>query len=200
MGNKRKTRKNKPASNVSAKIPTPNSVKIAAGSSYLMRVVYKHLPLLQQLEMQLVRRRWFREYGPAFLAPIHLVTPKLLRLFCNSACIEVFSPTHLTWHQVYVSTANANLQAVRKYYEGKNQLNLTESQITQLCHSRILIIGGRHYDPFLLPYPYDVGRSALLVNLATNSVEEKPQMTQGRTYHSVAVVGNMTYVIAGYDP
>jgi hypothetical protein len=44
-----------------------------------------------------------------------------------------------------------------------------------------------------------VGRSALLVNLASNSVEEKPQMTQGRRYHSVAVVGNMTYVIAGYD-
>jgi hypothetical protein len=43
-----------------------------------------------------------------------------------------------------------------------------------------------------------VGRSALLVNLATNSVEEKPQMTQGRSAHSVAVVGNMTYVIAGY--
>jgi hypothetical protein len=45
-----------------------------------------------------------------------------------------------------------------------------------------------------------VGRSALLVNLASNSVEEKPQMTQGRCYHSVAVVGNMTYVIAGKDP
>ena len=45
-----------------------------------------------------------------------------------------------------------------------------------------------------------MGRSALLVNLATNSVEEKPQMTQGRFRHSVAVVGNMTYVIAGVDP
>ena len=45
-----------------------------------------------------------------------------------------------------------------------------------------------------------MGRSALLVNLASNSVEEKPQMTQGRYAHSVAVVGNMTYVIAGYDP
>ena len=43
-----------------------------------------------------------------------------------------------------------------------------------------------------------MGRSALMVNLATNSVEEKPQMTQGRSGHSVAVVGNMTYVIAGY--
>jgi hypothetical protein len=42
-----------------------------------------------------------------------------------------------------------------------------------------------------------VGQSALLVNLATNSIEEKPQMTQGRFCHSVAVVGNMTYVIAG---
>ena len=45
-----------------------------------------------------------------------------------------------------------------------------------------------------------MGRSALLVNLATNSVEEKPQMTQVRCDHSVAVVGNMTYVIAGCDP
>jgi hypothetical protein len=39
-----------------------------------------------------------------------------------------------------------------------------------------------------------------MVNLATNSVEEKPQMTQGRYLHSVAVVSNMTYVIAGTDP
>jgi hypothetical protein len=43
-----------------------------------------------------------------------------------------------------------------------------------------------------------VGRSALLVNIASNSVEEKPQMTQGRYQHSVTVVGNMTYVIGGY--
>ena len=94
-------------------IPTPNSAKTAAGSSYLMQVVYGYLPLALQLNMQLVKRRWFREYGPAFLAPIHTDTPKLLRLFCNSACIEVFSPTHLAWHQVFVSTANQNLKAAR---------------------------------------------------------------------------------------
>jgi len=73
--------KNKPASKKNIKIPTPNSTKTAAGRSYLMQVVYEYLPLAQQLDMQLVRRRWFREYGSAFLAPIHLVTPKLLRLF-----------------------------------------------------------------------------------------------------------------------
>jgi hypothetical protein len=102
-------------------IPTPNSAKTAAGTSYLMQVVYEHLPLAQQFAMQLVKRRWFREYGPTFLAPIHLITPKLIRLFDNSACIEVFSPTHLAWHQVFVSTANKNLQAAREYYEGKYQ-------------------------------------------------------------------------------
>jgi hypothetical protein len=159
-------------------IPTPKRTKTAAGTSYLMQVVFEHLPLAQQLNMQLVKRRWFREYGPAFVAPIHTDTPKLLRLFCNSACIEVFSPTHLAWHQVFVSTANQNLQKSLEYFEGKYQGNLTESKITPLCHSRILITGG--YYPSLLPYEYAVGRSALLVNLATNSVEEKPQMTQGR--------------------
>jgi hypothetical protein len=69
--------------------------------------------------MQLVKRRWFREYGPALLAPIYTDTPKLLRLFKNSASIEVFSPTHLAWHQVFVSTANQNLQAAREYFKGK---------------------------------------------------------------------------------
>jgi hypothetical protein len=59
-------------------IPTPNSAKTAAGRSYLMQVVYEHLPLAQQLDTQLVKRRWFREYGPASLAPIHTDTPKLL--------------------------------------------------------------------------------------------------------------------------
>ena len=101
-------------------IPTPNITKTAAGTSYLMQIVYGYLPLAQQLDMQLVKRRWFREYGPALLAPIHTDTPKLLRLFINSACIEVFSPTHLAWHQVFVSTANQNLQAAREYFEGKN--------------------------------------------------------------------------------
>ena len=84
-----------------------------------MQVVYEYLPLAQQLDTQLVKRRWFREYGPAFVATIHTDTPKLLRLFENSACIEVFSPTHVAWQQVFVSTANDNLQAARKYYEGK---------------------------------------------------------------------------------
>ena len=90
-------------------IPTPNITKTAAGNSYLMQVVYEHLPLARQLDLQLVKRRWFREYGPVFVAPIHTDTPKLLRLFNMSACIEVFSPTHLAWHQVFVSTANQNL-------------------------------------------------------------------------------------------
>ena len=71
----------KPASQKKVKIPTPNRAKTAAGTSYLMQVVFEHLPLAQQLDMQLVKRRWFREYGPALLAPIHTDTPKLLRLF-----------------------------------------------------------------------------------------------------------------------
>jgi hypothetical protein len=63
-------------------------------------------------------------------------------LFDNSACIEVFSPMHLAWRQVFLSTANKNLQASRKYYKGKDQKDLTDSTITPLCHSRILITGG----------------------------------------------------------
>ena len=118
MENQRKTKNLKAANNVSAKIPTPNSVKIATGSSYLMQVVYGYLPLALQLDTQLVKRRWFHEYGLAFVGPIHTDTPKLLRLFNNSAYIEVFSPTHLVWEQVFVSTANQNLQAAREYFEG----------------------------------------------------------------------------------
>jgi hypothetical protein len=113
--------KNKPADRISVLIPTPISAKTAAGSSYLMQVVFEHLPLAQQLDMQLVKRRWFHESGPAFVAPIHTDSPKLLRLFGNSACIEVFSPTHLAWHQVFVSTANDNLQAALKYFDCKIQ-------------------------------------------------------------------------------
>jgi len=100
-------------------IPTPKRAKTAAGTSYLMQVVFEHLPLAQKLDVQLVRRRWFREYGPALVAFIHFDTPKLLRLFGNSTCIEVFSPTHLAWHQVYVSKYNNYLHAAREYYEGK---------------------------------------------------------------------------------
>ena len=94
-------------------IPTPKRAKTAAGTSYLMQVVFEHLPLAQQLITQLVKRRWFRDFGPALLAPVHTDTPKLLRLFRNYTCIEVFSPTHLAWEQVFVSTANQNLQAAR---------------------------------------------------------------------------------------
>ena len=101
----------KPAPKIKVLITTPNITKTAAGTSYLMQVVFEHLPLAQQLDLQLVKRRWFREYGPAFLAPIHTDTPKRLRLFHNSACIEVYSPTRLAWHQVFVLTANWNLKA-----------------------------------------------------------------------------------------
>ena len=86
--------------------------------------------------------RWFREYGPALLAPIHTDTPKLLRLFDNSACIEVFSPTHLAWEQVFVCTANQNLQAAREHFKGKYQFDNPYSRLSNLCHSRILITGG----------------------------------------------------------
>ena len=126
MGKKINPEKNKHASKKKVKIPTPNRIKTAAGTSYLMQVVYEHLPLAQQLDMQLVRKRWFREFGPAFLAPIHTDTPKLLRLFRNSDWIEVFSPTHLAWEQVFVCLANENLQAAPEYFKGKYQGSLTD--------------------------------------------------------------------------
>ena len=109
MGNKIKTRKNEPAEKISVLIPTPNRAKTDAGTSYLMQVVYGYLPLAQQLDMQLVRRRWFREFGPVFLAPIHTDTPKLLQLFVDSAYIEVFSPTQLAWYPVFVRLAKEKM-------------------------------------------------------------------------------------------
>ena len=39
------------AEKISVFILTPNSAKTAAGTSYLMQVVYEHLPLAQQLDM-----------------------------------------------------------------------------------------------------------------------------------------------------
>ena len=78
MGNTLCKQDKRPPVNIFTK-PTP--AKTAAGTSYLIQVVYEHLPLAQQLDTQLVKRRWFREYGPALLAPIHTDTPKLLRLF-----------------------------------------------------------------------------------------------------------------------
>jgi hypothetical protein len=45
-----------------------------------------------------------------------------------------------------------------------------------------------------------VPRSALIIFLDTATVAEKPQMSHGRYCHSVAVVANFAYVIAGMDP
>ena len=82
-----------------------------------MQEVFEYLPLAQQLDSQLVRKRWFREYGPASLAPIHTNTPKLLRLFNKrSALIEVLSPTLLTWNQVFVSFPKKDLEATHRYF------------------------------------------------------------------------------------
>jgi hypothetical protein len=73
MGGKLNPGKNKPASKKKVKKPTPNRTKTAAGTSYLMQVVYEHLPLAQQLDTQLVKRRWFRDYDTPSLPPYTLL-------------------------------------------------------------------------------------------------------------------------------
>jgi len=62
-----------------------------------------------------------------------------------------------------------------------------------------LVTGGDPKHLSLLTRKYNVARSALLIDIKLAIVEELPQMEVGRIYHSVAIVANHAYIIAGQD-
>ena len=147
----------------------------------------------------LTTKRFFHGFIPPVITALSIVAPKLLRLFCNSSCVEIFSHTCLAWERIYVCAANHTLESAMKYFEEEDQTYPTDSKITQLSNSKFIVTGGHHKRPCLVAGPYEVARSTLVLFLDTASFAEKPLMTYGRCGHSVAVVGHYVYVIGGWE-
>ena len=145
----------------------------------------------------LTTKRFFHGFIPPVITALSIVAPKLLRLFENSSCVEIFSHICLAWEMIYVFAADDTLESAMKYFEGKNQIQTTASNITQLSNSRFIITGGDFMVKSLVADWYEVARSTLVLFLDTASFAEKPLMTYGRWLHSVAVVGHYVYVIGG---
>jgi len=148
----------------------------------------------------LTSKRFYHGFIPPVFDLLSIFAPKLLRIFDNSGCVEIFSHTCLAWERIYVCRADENLESAREYFIGKDQSDTTGSQITQLTNSRFIVTGGNLEYPCLVAGPYEVARSTLVLFLDTASIAEKPLMTYGRYWHSVAVVGHYVYVIGGEDP
>ena len=167
-----------------------------------MQIVCEYLPWQVLLSLLLLGKRFYISFLPPVFSPLAIYTPKLIRIFANTACIEVLSQTRLSWQriQIHVWPAIDNSQSALDYFKGKRKDMLSQSKITQFSDFRMLVTGGYSLDSSLLPYKYEVGRSALIISLDTATVAEKPQMRDARVHQSVAVVGHFAYVIGGVNP
>jgi len=163
-----------------------------------MQNVCEFLPQQVLLKWMLVSKRFYRDYLPRIFTALYIFEPKLFRLFCHSSCIEIFSPTSLLWERNYLYPASGDFD--QEYFKGMNPDIETLSKITQLTNNRFLLTGGQRSYASLVPYLYEVDRSTLLLSLDSGTFAEKPLMTYGRVYHSVAVVCQFVYVIGGMDP
>jgi hypothetical protein len=128
----------------------------------------------------LTSRRFFLGFIPPVITALSIFAPKLLRIFENSSCVEIFSHTCLAWGRIIVCAANHTLQSACEYFKGKSKTMPTYSKIMQLSNSRFIITGGSPYSPCLVAGRYKVGRSTLVLFLDTASFAEKPLMTYGR--------------------
>jgi hypothetical protein len=167
-----------------------------------MQIVCAFLSYNVLLRLMFLKKRFYISFLPPVFSPLAIYTPKLIRIFANTASIEVLSQTRLSWQriQIHVWPAIDNSQSALDYFNGKRKDMLSQSKITQFSDFRMLFTGGYSLDSSLLPYKYEVGRSALIISLDTATVTEKPQMRDARVHQSVAVVGHFAYVIGGVNP
>ena len=177
-----------------------NSAVKRLPESMCMQTVCAFLYYNVLLRLMFLKKRFYISFLPPVFSPLAIYTPKLIRIFANTASIEVLSQTRLSWQriQIHVWPAIENSQSALDYFKGKSQNMLTWSKITQLSNFRMLVTCG--FCSNLLPYEYEVERSALIISLDTATVAEKPQMRDARVHQSVAVVGHFAYVIGGVNP
>ena len=102
--------------------------------SQCMQKVLECLPEQVLLELMMTSKRFNHGFIPPIFDPISVFEPKLLRIFCNSSCVEIFSHACLAWERIYVCAANHTLRSAMKYFEGEDQTYPTESNITQLSN------------------------------------------------------------------
>ena len=148
--------------------------------SMCIQKVFGCLPMQVNIPLMLINKRCYQSFIPPVITALSIFAPKLLRLFRNSSCVEIFSHTCLAWERIYICTANDTLKSAMKYFEGNDQTIPTFSKITQLSNSRFIVTGGHPVQTSLVAGPYEVGRSTLVLFLDTASVAEKPLMTYGR--------------------
>ena len=160
------------------------------GYSYALQKVYGYLSVNKQLELQLVRIRFYSEFGPRLLHPICIFNRKGFKLMTNSPSIQVFSPSKFEWEEFFVTER-------KKYFEDENQSWPTYSKIVQISEKEVCLVGGHNNFPSLLTYSYEVVYSCLIIDLSSGIVTEKSEMLFGRWDHGVAHLNNFVYAVGG---
>jgi hypothetical protein len=73
------------------------------GCSYALQPIYEYLPQTQQLTLQLLRKRIYRELAPALFSPLPTFTRKGFKLTRGAPYIQLFSPTLQKWQNLQVT-------------------------------------------------------------------------------------------------
>ena len=111
--------------------------------SMCIQEVFECLPMQVNIPLMLISKRCYQSFIPPVITALSIFAPKLLRLFENSSCVEIFSHTCLAWERIYVCAANLTLESAMKYFEGESQNWPTFSKITQFSNSKFIVTGGR---------------------------------------------------------
>ena len=77
--------------------------------SQCMQKVLECLPKQVLLELMMTSKRFNHGFIPPVITALSILEPKLLRIFANSNCVEIFSHTCLAWERIIVCAANHTL-------------------------------------------------------------------------------------------
>jgi len=141
------------------------------GKTLALQEVYEFVSETQQLQLQRLKKRFYRDFAPAVINPLRVFTLKGFKLLENAPYGQMFSQTRLVWEDFYVKEIGETNEDRLAFFEGKYQDAPTMSMIVQTKDSEVCLIGGKC--PSLLTHEYDVARSCLLIDLVGGILAEK---------------------------
>ena len=71
--------------------------------SMCMQIMFECLPRQVLFLFMLISRRCYHGFIPPVITALSIFAPKLLRIFSNSSCVEIFSHTCLAWGRIIVA-------------------------------------------------------------------------------------------------
>ena len=87
--------------------------------TYANQVIFGFLSLAKLLELQALKRRFYREFIPAVVEAIRVFTKKGFQLKRDSPYIEVFSQTRQNWERFFCMREADSRDHIRNFFKGR---------------------------------------------------------------------------------